>query len=59
MKIGGDISTRGVTLFPMMSKRKKEKYQKHEDKGSNLKGRYPFPLMSKGERNMKRERSGA
>jgi hypothetical protein len=37
-------------------KRKKEKDQKHEDRGSIPKGRYPFPLMSKGERNIRRDR---
>jgi hypothetical protein len=59
MKTGGDIPTGGVTIFPMMSKGEKEKYQKrsmkHEDRGRNPKGRYPFPLMSKGERNIGRE----
>jgi hypothetical protein len=29
-----------------------EKYHKHEDRGRIPKGRYPFPLMSKGERNI-------
>jgi len=37
----------GVTL---LSKGEKEKELKHEDKGSNSKERYPFPLMSKGKR---------
>jgi hypothetical protein len=54
MKTRGDISTGGVTLFPMITKRKKEKDQKHEDNGRKCKWRYPFPLMSKGERNMRR-----
>jgi hypothetical protein len=31
-----------------------EKEQKHEDRGSSPKERYPFPLMSKGERNIER-----
>ena len=26
MKIGGDIPSRGVTIFPMISKKEKEKY---------------------------------
>jgi hypothetical protein len=45
----------------MMSKgekeRSKEKDQKHEYRGSNHKERYPFQLMLKGERNMRRETS--
>jgi hypothetical protein len=49
MKIGG------VTLLSMISKRKEEKDRKHEDSGSSPKGRYPFPLISKGERNIRRE----
>jgi hypothetical protein len=43
----------------MMSKRKKEKYHKNEDMGSNPKESYPFPLLSNGERNTRRERLGA
>jgi hypothetical protein len=35
MKTRGDISTGGVTLFLMISKRKKEKDQKHEYNGFN------------------------
>jgi hypothetical protein len=42
-----------------MSKKDKKKDNKHKDRGSIPKGRYPFPLNSKGERNMKRERSKA
>jgi len=45
---------RGSYLFPMISKREKEKYQKNEDKGRIPKGRYPFPLMSKVDKNMRR-----
>jgi len=36
-----------------MSKGEKEKYWNHEDRESIPKGRYPFPLMSKGERNIR------
>jgi hypothetical protein len=66
MQIGGDIPIGGVTLLPIMSLERKEqrheyrekeqrhgdreKDQKHEDRGSSPKARYPFPLMSKGER---------
>jgi hypothetical protein len=51
----------GESLFSIDIKReeKDQKYQKHEDKGRNPKESYPFPLMSKGERNTRRERSGA
>jgi hypothetical protein len=59
MKTGRDILIGGVTLFPMMSKEEKEKDQNHEDRGSNPKERYYFPLMSKGEINMRRKISGA
>jgi hypothetical protein len=34
----------------MMKKACEEKEQKHEDRGINPKERYPFPLMSKEER---------
>jgi hypothetical protein len=34
----------------MRTKTCEEKEQKHEDRGSIPKERYPFPLMSKGER---------
>ena len=70
MKIGGvhevkerlfreGIPIGGVTLFPMMSKEEKEKDQKNEDRGSIPKGRYPFPFMSNGDINMRREISRA
>jgi hypothetical protein len=57
MNIGENIPTRGVTLLLMMSKGEKEKYKKNEDMGSSPKGRYHFPLMSKGERKIRRETS--
>jgi hypothetical protein len=41
MKIGGDISTGGVTLFPMMSKRKKEKDQKRKIRSMKTGGATP------------------
>jgi hypothetical protein len=47
MQTGGDISTRGVIIFPMMSKGEKEKYQKrksqaHEVKERIIQRRYTF-----------------
>jgi hypothetical protein len=54
MKMGGDISIGGVTLFCMISKRKKEIDHKHEDRGSIPKGIHPLSLMSKGDRNIGR-----
>jgi hypothetical protein len=61
MKIGGahevkerlfkeDILSRG-SQFSIDIKRG-EKYHKHEERGRSPKESYPFPLMSKGERNM-------
>jgi hypothetical protein len=41
MKIGGDISTGGVTLFPMMSKGEKEKYQKRNIRSMKTGGESP------------------
>jgi hypothetical protein len=57
------VYCQGSHSFLLISKGKRniiEKYQKHEDRGSKSpKESYPFPLMSKGERNMRREISRA
>jgi len=41
IKIGGDILMGGVTLFPMMSKRKKEKDQKRNIRSMKRGGSTP------------------
>jgi len=63
MKTREDISTGGVTLFSHNAKGGKRNIRKEilEEwrKGDYPKERYPFPFMSKGERNMRREWSRA
>jgi hypothetical protein len=51
------VYCQGESLFDI-DRKKEEKDQKHEDRGSNPKESYPFPLISNGEINTRRERSG-